>query len=191
MGDLLLVRHGETAWSATSQHTGLTDLPLTTHGEQQAALLAPRLREHAVVATFVSPLLRAQRTAELAGLPALAPVTVDPDLLEWDNGMLEGRTTADVRTDHPGWWLWTDGAPGGETWEQVQPRCERVIDRVVPMLAGGDVALVGHGHALRALAAVWLGLPAYQGGLFTMEPARLSVLGSYRDHRVVKQWDAP
>ena len=187
MGDLLLSRHGETAWSAAGRHTGLTDVPLTPYGEQQARALAPRLAQRTVAASFVSPLVRARRTAELAGLHA----QVEPDLLEWDNGAYEGRTTAQVREERPGWWLWTDGTPSGEGWQQVQVRCERVVARVAPLLGTGDVALVGHGHALRALAAVWLGLPASQGGLFTMEPARLSVLGTYRGHRVVKVWDAP
>ena len=187
MGDLLLVRHGETAWSAAHKHTGLTDVPLTERGEDQARSLTGRLAGLPVVASYVSPLQRARRTAELAGLTP----TVDPDLVEWDNGLYEGRTTANIREDVPGWWLWTDGAPGGETWEQVQPRCERTIDRALPHLEQGDVVLVGHGHTLRAVAAVWLGLPASQGGLFTMEPARLSALGTYRDHRVVKLWDAP
>jgi broad specificity phosphatase PhoE len=185
VGDLLLARHGETTWSASGQHTGLTDLPLTAEGEEQARALAPLFAGYDVVAAWTSPLQRAARTAELAGLTA----EVDPDLVEWDNGLFEGRTTMDIRQEQPGWWLWTDGAPGGEGWEQVQPRCERVVDRVVPLLERGDVALVGHGHALRALTAVWLGLPASEGGLFTMEPARLSVLGTYRDHRVVKRWD--
>lgn len=187
MGDLILIRHGETAWSAAHKHTGLTDVPLSDRGEEQARTLSGRVAGLPVVASFVSPLQRARRTAELAGLTP----EIDPDLLEWDNGLYEGRTTAEIREEHEGWWLWTDGAPGGETWEQVQPRCERVVDKVLPLLEDGDVALVGHGHSLRALAAVWLGLPASQGGLFTMEPARLSLLGWYRGHRVVKVWDAP
>ncbi|MCW2608199.1 MAG: Phosphoglycerate mutase [Frankiales bacterium] len=187
MGDLLLVRHGETAWSAAHKHTGLTDVPLSDRGEEQARSLSGRLAGLPLVGSFVSPLQRARRTAELAGLSP----EVDPDLVEWDNGRYEGRTTADIRAEVPGWWLWTDGAPDGETWEQVQPRCERVVERCLPLLEQGDVVLVGHGHTLRALAAVWLGLPASQGGLFTMEPARLSALGTYRDHRVVKLWDAP
>jgi len=185
MGDLLLVRHGETEWSRSGQHTGLTDLPLTERGEAQARALVPGFAGRTVVASFVSPLQRAARTAELAGLSA----EVDADLVEWDNGEYEGRTTAQIREDREGWWLWTDGAPGGESWEQVQPRCERTLATVAPLLEQGDVALVGHGHSLRALAAVWVGLPAYQGGLFTMEPATLSVLGHYRGHRVVKQWN--
>jgi broad specificity phosphatase PhoE len=184
MGDVLLIRHGETEWSRSGQHTGRTDLPLTGRGERQSAALVPLLAARPVVAAFCSPLQRATRTASLAGLS----VTVLPALVEWDNGDYEGRTTEQVRQDREAWWLWTDGAPGGESWEQVQPRCEQVLSVVEPLLSGGDVALVGHGHALRALTAVWLGLPAYQGGLFTQEPASLGVLGSYHGHRVVKAW---
>ena len=184
MGDVLLIRHGETEWSRSGQHTGRTDLPLTGRGERQSAALVPLLAARPVVAAFCSPLQRATRTASLAGLSA----TVLPALVEWDNGDYEGRTTEQVRQDREAWWLWTDGAPGGESWEQVQPRCEQVLSVVEPLLSGGDVALVGHGHALRALTAVWLGLPAYQGGLFTQEPASLGVLGSYHGHRVVKAW---
>jgi broad specificity phosphatase PhoE len=185
MGDLLLVRHGQTEWSRSGQHTGRTDLPLTPYGERQAASLRPLFARRDLAATFTSPLERARRTSELAGLPA----TVDPDLVEWDNGDLEGRTTAEIREDRPGWWLWTDGAPNGEDWEQVGARCARTLDRAAPLLQDGDVALFGHGHSLRALAAVWVGLPAYQGGLFTMSEASLSVLGHYRGHRVVKDWN--
>lgn len=184
-GELLLVRHGETAWSADGRHTGLTDLPLTARGQAQARALAAPLAARPVVAALASPLQRARHTAELAGLSA----EVDADLVEWDNGDYEGRTTADIRADRPGWWLWTDGAPGGETWQQVQQRCARTVERVGPLLAGGDVVLVAHGHALRALAAVWVGLEAWQGGLFTMEAASLSVLGTYRGHRVVTSWN--
>ncbi len=189
MPELVLVRHGETEWSRTGRHTGRTDVPLSAAGEQRARALAPRLDRPFALA-LTSPLHPAVRTAELAGLTAPG-LQVEPDLVEWDNGEHEGRTTAQIREEHPGWWLWTDGAPSAERWQQVQERCERVLDRVAPLLGAGDVALVGHGHSLRALAAVWLGLPAYQGGLFTMEPARLSVLGTYRGHRVVKVWDAP
>jgi broad specificity phosphatase PhoE len=185
MGDLLLVRHGETEWSRDGLHTGRTDLPLTPVGEDQARALAPAFDGRRLAGAFVSPLSRAARTAELAGLSP----TVDPDLVEWDNGDYEGRTTAQIREDRPGWWLWTDGAPGGETWEDVGRRCVRTLALASPLLADGDVALVGHGHSLRALAAVWVGLPAWQGGIFTMESARLSVLGTYRDHPVVTQWN--
>ena len=185
MGELLLVRHGETAWSKNGQHTGRTDLALTAYGERQAAALAPVLAGRPIVATFASPLVRARRTAELAGL---AP-EYDEDLIEWDNGHFEAKTTAQIREQHPGWWLWTDGAPGGENAEQVGRRCAATLARVAPLLEGGDVALFGHGHSLRALAAVWVGLPASQGGILTMEPASLSTLGTYRDHLVLTSWN--
>ncbi len=185
MGDLLLVRHGQTEWSRSGQHTGRTDLSLTAYGQRQAASLGPLFGARPLVATFASPLERARRTAELAGLSA----EIDPDLVEWDNGDYEGRTTAQIREDRAGWWLWTDGAPHGEDWEQVGARCTRTLARVTPLLDGGDVALFGHGHSLRALTATWLGLAAHQGGLFTMSEASLSVLGVYRGHRVVKGWN--
>lgn len=185
MGDLLLVRHGQTEWSRTHRHTGRTDVPLTPYGERQAASLGPVLARRGPLTAFTSPLERAWRTAELAGLSA----QVDEDLLEWDNGVYEGRSTADIRQDRPGWWLWTDGAPEGEDWQQVGVRCERTLERVTPLLDDGDVALFGHGHSLRALAAVWVELPAWQGGIFTQDEASLSVLDHYRGHRVVKTWN--
>ena len=185
MGDLLLVRHGQTEWSRTHRHTGRTDVPLTPYGEVQAASLAPLFAARDLVAVWTSPLQRARRTAELAGLTP----QVDDDLIEWDNGEYEERTTAQIREDRAGWWLWTDGAPGGEDWEQVQARCTRTLERVAPQLESGDVALFGHGHSLRALVAVWVGLPAWQGGIFTLDEASLSIAGSYRGHRVVKAWN--
>lgn len=190
MGELLLVRHGETAWSRSGQHTGRTDLPLTAYGERQAASLAARFADrqragHPLVAAYASPLVRARRTAELAGLSPL----IDEDLVEWDNGDYESLTTAQIRAQRADWWLWTDGAPGGEDAGQVGLRCAATLDRVAPLLESGDVALFGHGHALRALAAVWVGLPASQGGLFTLEPASLSTLGGYRGHRVLTSWN--
>ncbi len=185
MGELLLVRHGETEWSRTNKHTGRTDVPLTSYGERQAASLAPLFARRNVVASYCSPLQRASRTAELAGLPGL----LDEDLVEWDNGAYEGRSTAEIREERPGWWLWTDGAPEGEDWEQVGARCARTLERVAGHLDDGDVALFGHGHSLRALAATWVGLPAWQGGIFTQDAASLSVLGYYRGHRVVIGWN--
>ncbi len=184
-GELVLVRHGETAWSREHRHTGRTDVPLTPHGEAQARALAPELARRRLAAALSSPLQRARRTAALAGLQA----EVDPDLVEWDHGDYEGRTTRDVRTERPGWWLWTDGAPGGEQPHEVAVRCARTLDRVAPLLAHGDVALVGHGHALRVLAAAWLGLPAAQGGLFTLDAASVSALAVYRGHPVVSRWN--
>ena len=189
MSSLLLVRHGETEWSRTHRHTGLTDLPLTAFGERQAGALAPALAARRVRHAFTSPLQRARRTAELAGLQP----QVEPDLVEWDNGGYEGRATEDIRTERPGWWLWTDGVPPGETpgenADEVAERCRRVIRRVAGLLDDGDVALVAHGHTLRVLAAVWLGLPGSAGGLFTLEPATLCSLGVYRGHRVVETWN--
>jgi probable phosphoglycerate mutase len=185
VGDLLLVRHGQTEWSRTHRHTGRTDVPLTEVGERQASSLRPALARRAVVAAFASPLQRAQRTAVLA----FGPADTDDDLVEWDNGDYEGRTTAEIRAERPGWWIWSDGAPGGESWQQVGERCARTLDRVRPLLDDGDVALFGHGHSLRALAAVWVGLPAEQGGIFTQDAGSLSVLGTYRGHPVVKAWN--
>lgn len=186
MGELLLVRHGETEWSRTHRHTGRTDIALTPYGERQATALRPVLAGRPLTA-FTSPLRRATRTAELA--TGRRDVSVDPDLVEWDNGGYEGRTTHDIRTERPGWWIWTDGAPGGESWQQVGERCARTLARVRTLLDDGDVVLFGHGHALRALAAVWVGLPAWQGGIFTQDAGSLSVLGYYRDHPVVKGWN--
>jgi len=185
MGDLLLVRHGQTEWSRTHRHTGRTDVALTPYGERQAASLAPVLAGRQLAAVWTSPLQRARHTGRLAGLRP----QVDDDLVEWDNGHYEGLTTAQIREQRPGWWLWTDGAPGGESWEQVAARCERTLRRVAPGLEQGDVVLFGHGHSLRALAATWVGLSAWQGGIFTQDEASLSILGVYRGHQVVMSWN--
>jgi broad specificity phosphatase PhoE len=136
---------------------------------------------------LTSPLARARRTAELA---RFSP-DLEPDLVEWDYGSYEGRTTAEIRADRgDDWWVFTDGSPDGEQWEDLAARSARVLSRVAPLLAGeGDVLLFGHGHALRALTAVWLGLPAWQGGLFTLDPASVSVLGRYHDRPVVMRWN--
>ncbi len=184
MGELLLVRHGETEWSRTHRHTGRTDLPLTQHGEAQARSLADRLA--GVPVAFTSPLQRARRTAELAGFPA---AVVDEDLIEWDNGDYESRTTADIRTERPGWWIWTDPPPGGESAADVEVRCGRTLQHVAPLLEQSDVILFGHGHSLRALAGVWVGWGAAGGAAFTLDAGGICVLGTYRDHRVVMRWN--
>jgi probable phosphoglycerate mutase len=193
MGELILVRHGETEWSRARRHTGLTDVPLTARGEEQARALRPALKERRVVRTLVSPAERARRTAELAGLPA---AETDPDLWEWDYGGYEGITTAEIRETRPGWFLWDDGViPGdaghpGETVGQVGARADAVLARVGP-LADGDVALVAHGHFLRVLTARWLGLEPALGRLFALGTGTLSALGTEHDRPVVSAWNVP
>jgi len=161
MGDLILLRHGETEWSKSGRHTGRTDIPLTFDGEAAAVALAPILARREIVAAFSSPAQRAAWTAELAGL---TDVKQDPDLWEWDYGGYEGLTTPQIREHRPGWYLWRDGViPGnaehpGESAQQVGERVDRVLARVHPLLADGDVALVAHGHVLRVLTARWLRL---------------------------------
>lgn len=194
MGDLFLLRHGQTEWAAAGRHTGRTDVPLTPYGEQQARAAAGVLRElrggdpFALVLT--SPLERARRTAALAGL---TEAEVDPDLVEWDYGGYEGRTTAEIRADgHPGWLIFHDGVvPGatpGETLDQVAARGRRVLDRVRPVLADGDVLLVGHGHALRVLATDWLGRAPDLAQQLVLGPASVSRLGSEHDVPAVLAW---
>jgi broad specificity phosphatase PhoE len=194
MGELILIRHGATKWSSTGRHTGRTDVPLTDAGEAAAVELAPALAARRITAVFTSPADRARRTAEVAGL---AGAVVDPDLQEWDYGGYEGRTTAQIRTDRPGWSLWRDGViPGdadhpGETIEQVARRAEAVLGRVTPLLAGGDVALVAHGHLLRVLTARWLGLPGAAGRLFRLDTGTLSLLGTEHAEPVISAWNLP
>jgi broad specificity phosphatase PhoE len=184
VGELWLVRHGETPWSKTGQHTGRTDVPLTPHGEDQARDLRRRLdRPWTLVLT--SPLVRASKTAELAGLQQ----AVENDgLLEWDYGHAEGRTTKELNLELGGWSIWTDkGLP--ETPNDVGLRAEGVLELVAPALEAGDVCLVGHGHALRILTAVWLGLPAVDGRLFALSPGSVSVLGHEHELPVIARWN--
>jgi probable phosphoglycerate mutase len=194
MGELILLRHGETEWSRELRHTGRTDVPLTAAGEAAAAALAPELAARPVVAAFSSPARRAVRTARLAGL---VDVKEDADLWEWDYGGYEGRTTADIRTGRPGWYLWRDGViPGdaehpGETIAQVAARADAVLGRVRPLLAQGDVALVSHGHLLRVLTARWLGLEPADGRLFRLDTGTLSTLGTEHDEPVISSWNVP
>jgi probable phosphoglycerate mutase len=188
MGDLVLVRHGETEWSAIGRHTSVTDLELTPTGEKQARQLGSRLSGRTFAAVFCSPRQRARRTAELAGLAVTA---IDDDLAEWDYGSYEGRTTAQILADRPDWSLWTDGGPGGESPDQITIRVDRVLDRVRPLLSTGDVALVGHGHCLRVVAARWIGLPAAGGALLKLDTATLSELGWEHGRPVVQHWNLP
>jgi broad specificity phosphatase PhoE len=190
---LWLVRHGETEWSKSGQHTGRTDIPLTDAGVAQGRALGPVLARRHLVAAFSSPLRRALRTAELAELPGLKP---DPDLMEWDYGGYEGMTSAQIRATRPGWSLWRDGVtPGdaghpGEQLQQVAARTDAVLDRVRPLLPDGDVVLVAHGHVLRVLTARWLGLDASAGRLFRNPgPGTLSALGTEHEQTVVSAWN--
>ena len=193
MGELILIRHGETEWSRTGRHTGRTDVPLTDAGIAGGRALAPAVARHHVVAAFSSPLSRAMRTAELVGLAEVKP---DPDLVEWDYGGYEGMTAEQIREIRPSWSLWRDGVvPGdadhpGETLEQVAARTDAVLQRVRPLLAEGDVALVGHGHLLRVLAVRWLGLdPSAARLLGHPRPGSLGVLGTEHQQAVVSAWN--
>jgi broad specificity phosphatase PhoE len=185
MGDVWLVRHGQTEWSRDGRHTGSTDVPLTTDGEAAARELEPRLAGESFALVLTSPRERARRTAELAGFP---DAEVDEDLVEWDYGDYEGVTTEEIRTTVPGWTVWTHPSPGGETAEEVGARLDRVVARCHE--ASGDVLLVGHGHALRALAARWLGLAVVDGRLLTLDTGTVSVLGHEREHAAVIRWNA-
>jgi broad specificity phosphatase PhoE len=201
MGDLILVRHGQTEWSALGRHTGRTDVPLTARGVADAATLAPTLARRHLVAVFTSPASRAARTAQLAGLDdgeAGRPAAKqDPDLWEWDYGGYEGMTTTEIQRHQPGWYLWRDGViPGdaehpGETVDQVAARADRVLARVTPYLVDGDVALVSHGHTLRVLTARWLGLPPPDGRLFRLDTGTVSTLGTEHDEPVILTWNVP
>ena len=194
MGDLILLRHGETEWSQAGKHTGRTDVPLTARGEAAAAALAPGLARCDIVAAFSSPAQRAARTAELAGL---TNVKQDPDLWEWDYGGYEGLTTPQIQEQRPGWYLWRDGViPGdaahpGETVQQVGERADRVLARVTPLLSGGDVALVAHGHMLRVLTARYLCLEPSAGKLFRLDTGTISTLGPEHDEPVILCWNVP
>jgi broad specificity phosphatase PhoE len=196
MGELILIRHGETEWSRALKHTSWTDLPLTARGEEQARSLAPLLHGRRIAATFCSPMTRALRTAQLAGL---GDPVVEPDMREWDYGGYEGVTTEEIHRTRPGWDLWTDGvAPGpaehpGESAAQVGERADRVLKAVDAALAeaadGGDVALVAHAHFLRVLTARRLGLPASGGALFRLDTATVSRIGTEHGRSVITAWN--
>jgi broad specificity phosphatase PhoE len=186
MREIVVVRHGQTEWSASGRHTSYTDLDLIPEGERQSLHLADLLSGRAFAAVLSSPLRRARHTAELAGLTVTA---TDDDLLEWNYGAYEGRTTVEIRQERPGWSVWHDDTPGGESAADVGSRADRVLDRVRTMLASGDVALVGHAHLLRVLTARWLGLPPHYGELFRLETATVSVLGYERETPVLLRWN--
>ena len=185
MNELWLVRHGKTEWSASGRHTSTTDLPLLPDGEEVARSLAPRLAEVDFALVLTSPMLRARRTAELAGFPT---AVVDDDLVEWDYGDYEGVTTKEIRERVPGWTVWNQPVPGGETAEHVSARLDRVVARVQSVT--GPSLVFGHGHALRALAARWLRRPVDVGQHLRLDTATVSVLGWEHEAPVVLRWNS-
>jgi len=182
-----LARHGETAWSLSGQHTGCTDLPLTERGEQNARGLGQRLKGVTFAKVFTSPLQRASRTCALAGFGAVADA--DRDLFEWDYGQYEGKRTAEILAERPGWQLFRDGCPGGETPTHVGTRADHVLNRV--RAAQGNVLIFSSGHILRVLTARWLGLPPNAGKYFTLSTASVSILGYEHDltEPVIRLWN--
>ena len=184
---LYLARHGETAWSLSGQHTGLTDLPLTERGERNARNLGPRLAGLTFAKVFTSPLQRATRTCELAGFAAAAEV--DRDLIEWNYGDYEGLRTAEIHEKRPEWQLFRNGCPGGESPDQIGARADRVVSRVPAVK--GDVLIFSSGHFLRVLAARWLGLEPVKGSLFMLKTASVSALGYENElsQPVISLWD--
>ena len=184
--DVFVIRHGETAWSLNGRHTGTTDIPLTDNGRRLAERLRPVLGKETFARVFVSPMQRALDTCELAGLGTAA--VVDPDLVEWNYGEYEGLTPKEIDEKDPGWLLFRDGCPGGESPDQIGARVDRVIARI--RAVKGNVALFAHGHVLRVLAARWIGLPAGAGKHFLLETGSLCVLSHYRGIPAVKVWNS-
>jgi broad specificity phosphatase PhoE len=185
--NVFAIRHGETVWSLSGQHTGTTDIPLTDNGRRLAERIRPVLAREAFTLVLVSPLQRARETCELAGLGDKA--VVDSDLVEWNYGKYEGLTPSQIHEEAPGWLIFRDGCPGGEAPDQVSARADRAIARA--RTAEGDVALFAHGHVLRVLVARWIGLPAGAGQHFLLDTGTLNVLGYYRGIPAVKIWNAP
>jgi len=182
-----LLRHGETEWSLNGQHTGVTDIPLTENGRMAARLLQPVLAKEIFALVLTSPLQRARETCELAGLGKQA--TIESDLIEWNYGEYEGLKTEQIRLTRPGWSVFRDGCPGGESPEQIGARADRVLTKV--RATDGNVALFAHGHILRVLAARWINLSASYGEHFLLDTATLNVLGYYRESPAFKIWNAP
>lgn len=185
--NLYAIRHGETAWSLSGQHTGVTDIPLTDNGRRLARELEPMLAKQTFALVLVSPLQRARETCKLAGLGDQA--VIDADLMEWNYGRYEGLTPAQIHKEAPGWMVFRDGCPEGETPAQVGARVDRVIARA--RSADGDVALFAHGHVLRVLVARWIGLAPEGGQHFLLDTGTLCVLGYYRDTPAVRVWNGP
>jgi broad specificity phosphatase PhoE len=181
------IRHGETAWSLSGQHTGTTDIPLTDNGRRLAKRMRPVLADNEFALVLCSPMQRARETCELAGLSDKA--VIDPDLTEWNYGEYEGLTSEQIEEMVPGWLLFRDGCPGGETPEQVGARVDRVIAR--SRAVDGDTALFAHGHVLRVFAARWIGLPAGNGQHFLLNTGTLCVLGYYRKIPAIQIWNGP
>ena len=182
-----LIRHGETEWARLGRHTGRTDIPLTAHGRDQARELGRRLAGHSFGLVLTSPLSRAAETAAICGYAGTA--LAEPDLMEWDYGEHEGRKTAEIRADTPGWTIWRGPWPGGETVEQVAIRADRVVARLRATNFDGDALVFAHGHLLRVLAARWIGLPPASGGLFELGTATLSIVGWEREAPSVELWN--
>jgi len=181
-----LLRHAQTEWSENGRHTGSrSDIPLTEQGEEMARLMKPSVSQHDFALVLTSPLQRARRTAELAGV--LDQAEEEPGLLEWDYGDYEGITTAKIREDVPGWTIWTHPCPGGETGEQVAARARTVIDRALSV--DGDVALFSHGHYLRVLTATWLELSPHHGADFTLGTGTVCILGFEHEYRTIIRWN--
>lgn len=184
---VVLVRHGQTEWSASGRHTGRTDVPLTAEGRGQARRLRPCLERWAFALVLSSPMGRAVQTCRLAGLGEVARVR--DDLMEWDYGDYEGRRTDEIRRDRPGWSLWSDGAPGGESAREVGARADRVIAEA--RATGRDVAVFAHGHVLRVLAARWIGLSPDSGRSLALDTAAIGVLSFERETPVIELWNQP
>jgi broad specificity phosphatase PhoE len=184
---IYLLRHGETEWSLNGRHTGVTDIPLTENGRLAARRLAPILAEETFALVLTSPLQRARETCDLAGLGKRA--NVEADLIEWNYGDYEGLTTEHIRKTRPDWSVFRDGCPGGESPEQVGARADRLLVKI--RATEGNVALFGHGHFSRVLAARWINLSASYGEHFLLDTATLNVLGYYRESPALKMWNAP
>jgi broad specificity phosphatase PhoE len=185
--EVYLVRHGETQWSRSGQHTGTTDIPLTANGREVARRLGDKLRELHFAAVWSSPMSRSIDTARLAGFEH--EVRINDDLKEWDYGEYEGLTTPQIREKNPGWFLFRDGAPGGESPEQVGARADRVIPEI--RAVDGDVLIFAHGHILRVVAARWLGYPPGDGAHLSLSTATLSILGYEHEAASIWRWNAP